>query len=246
MKRILMLFILFLMFPFMVFADNVSFNDLISETKYYKTTISKYEFGGTVVIDTLEENYSYTEEISEIEYNLADTSLNANFLNSNRSVETTYKKMTTTISANGSKYRYQVTLVWKQLPSTRSYDIIGIGHNQNVKLGGNVNFLLTYGSNTSSSATIFTSSTGATATFKLPTGSVDGLSAKLYFDVEKNMSGTISSQSAYGDYAHATSKISLANAKKHTINKNGITHDSSVKSYFDDINPDVATWSGSW
>lgn len=49
-------------------------------------------------------------------------------LNGSGYTETNYKKMTTTILKNGTKYKYQVLLNWKLLPATRSYDIIGIGH----------------------------------------------------------------------------------------------------------------------
>ncbi len=235
-------------FPCLVFADNSNNEDIVTETKYYKTITYNYGFSDTnsIVYNPLENNYSYTQEISEDEYNSVIPTLDNILLRGNGYTETTYKKMTTSISANGSKYKYQVVLNWKLMPATRSYDIIGIGHYQSVKLSGNANFLLTYDNQTSSSASIYTSSTGTTATFQLPTGSISSLSAKLYFNVEKNVNATILTQKAFGDYAHATSTISLTNAKKHTIGTNGIVHESSVSSYFDTMSTATATWSGSW
>ena len=35
--------------------------------------------------------------------------------------------MIATISKNSNKFRYKVTVGWRNMPSTRSYDIIGVG-----------------------------------------------------------------------------------------------------------------------
>ena len=132
------------------------------------------------------------------------------------------------------------------MPSKRSYDIIGIGHYSNVKVSGKPTFQLVYGSNSTSNATIKKTSTGTTATFKLPTGSFNNLTATLYFDVEKNTNSNILTQKAFGDYSHATSTISESNANKHTINTSGIKLDTSIINNYDEINTAVATWTGNW
>lgn len=42
--------------------------------------------------------------------------------------------MTTSILSNGNRYRYKVVLEWENMPSTRSYDVIGIGFLASVKV----------------------------------------------------------------------------------------------------------------
>ena len=44
-------------------------------------------------------------------------------------VDTSYKKLTTSISRNGNYYRLKNDLVWKKMPNVRSYDVFGIRNN---------------------------------------------------------------------------------------------------------------------
>ncbi len=231
---------IFIFIPNLVFADT---NEKIisEEIKYFRTT-TNYSNNDIFLLNSVLSN-SYTEEISEEEYLNSDYSLKTSV---SGSVENTYKKLVTSIIQNGSKYKYKVQLIWKSLPSKRSYDIIGIGHYSNVKVSGKPTFQLVYGSNSTSNATIKKTSTGTTATFKLPTGSFNNLTATLYFDVEKNTNSNILTQKAFGDYSHATSTISESNANKHTINTSGIKLDTSIINNYDEINTAVATWTGNW
>lgn len=166
-------------------------------------------------------------------------------------IESPGKKMTTTIVSVNGKYRYKVSLEWKKIPSTRSYDIIGIGLDGNVKIDSGLVFQqnFCYSSNNCSSSTVHTgksTSTGATATFQIPTQSIISLSSYLYFDVNKNTNSTITKLNAYGDYAHATKTISKSNANKHSINSSGIVLESSISNYYDTMDKSTATWTGSW
>ena len=166
-------------------------------------------------------------------------------------IETTGKKMTTTIVSVNNKYRYKVTLEWKNIPSTRSYDIIGIGTDTNVKIDSGIYFQqnFCYSSNNCSSSivsTIKSTSTGATSTFQLPSSTIVSLNSYLYFDVSKNTTSTITQLNAYGDYSHATSNISKSNANNHSINRGGISLDSSISNYYDNMTTAKATWTGSW
>ena len=166
-------------------------------------------------------------------------------------IETTGKKMTTTIVSIGNYYRYKVSLEWKSIPSTRSYDIIGIGMNTNVKFASDISFQQNYcysANNCNSNAlhTPLKINTGGTAVFQLPSSSLTSLSAYMYFNVSKNTSSTITSQKAYGDYSHATKTISFANAKKHSIGSSGIVLDNSITSYYDSIATATSTWTGNW
>lgn len=247
MKKIFLLMLVSVLsiIPFKVAAQN-DFVLISQETKYYKT-ITYYK-GDTQKLST--KSNSVTIEITEKEYNEA----NVNNTNSNPTVsETTYKKMTSYILSNGSYYRYKNVLSWKNMPSVRSYDIIGIGFLQSVKIHNNTTYFEQYYCYTGGSC--YTTSTnypqifvsGAGTSFKLPTGDINTLKQTFYFDVEKNTSSTITTQKAYSDYSHATSSISLANSKKYSvIQSGGIVLDTGVSGYYDSIAVAEATWTGSW
>lgn len=187
-------------------------------------------------------------EISEEEYNQLDSILllgmQAGY------IETGAKKMTTTIVSTNGRYRYKVDLDWKSMPSVRSYDIIGIGIDSNVKLFLDPYFKqnFCYSLTECSSSTVHSyknTSTGGSAAFKLPSSKVVKLASYLYFDVVKNTSATITSQNAYGDYAHATKSISEANSRNYNITKSGITFNG-ISSYYDEIPCATAKWTSSW
>lgn len=220
-------------------------NEISRTVKYYKT-VTNYE--NTSTYSEGASSNSYSEEISEEEFNAFDP--NADNTNST-SVETTYKKMTTVISKNGSKFHYRVDLYWKNFPKVRSYDIIGIGHYTTVKLSGDLYFEQQYclSSGTCACTASYvkkTTSSGSTVTFPLPTGSITGLVSYLEFDVVKSGSSTVTSQLATGDYAHATSTVTKTNAQKHTISNIGIDLDSSIVNSYDEISEAQSSWSGSW
>lgn len=193
------------------------------------------------------------EEVDEQEYN--------NFPNSDISlasltpgyIETNYKKMTTQIISVSDKYRYKVTLEWKNMPAVRSYDIIGIGFDSSVYIYSNIYFQQNYcysdGSCSSSSNGYYKSmSNGGAVAFKLPSSSsINTLNSYLYFTVAKTSSNTIYGLNAYGDYSHATSSISgdLANSN-YSINQSGISLNSSILNYYDEISTAVATFNGIW
>lgn len=226
--------------------------EIISEvTKYYKTiTYTPSLSVNYFDLNSIKSN-SVTYEITEEEYNSVED--NNLVIASNGKTETTYKRMTTSILTNGSYYRYKNELTWKNMPASRSYDIIGIGFFSTVKVRSNsTNFSMSYcytdGScytNTTNYPQIF--SNGAGTTFKLPTGELRSLNQIFYFDVEKNTTNTLNVQEVYGDYSHATSSILLLNAIKYTVNQSlGIVLDSSVSGYYDSMNAARAVWTGTW
>ena len=196
---------------------------LVSQTtRYYKTVSPAYGTG-------------YDVEVTEDEYN------NSNKLEFDRGyVDTTYKTITSSISQNGSKYRFNVSTLWKQMPSNRSYDIIGIGFSNYIHIDSSIYFSYTY-ANSSWQYTTSTQyknkkslSTGGAASYKLPTGSIKSLSASLYYDVSKNSgAGTITSLAICGDYAHATSTVPAANAGDYGINSSGINLYSTIINLYD-------------
>lgn len=220
-------------------------NEISKEVKYYKTVTN---YGDTTAYGVSSGSNSYSVEISEEEYNAFDP--NADSPNETI-VETTYKQMTTTMYKNGSKYHYQVELYWKNFPKVRSYDIIGMGHYASVKPSGGLDFETQYcfidGSCAcTASYSAKTTSSGSTATFALPKGSLNFLVTYLEFDVVKVGSGTVISQLATGDYAHATETVTKTNALKHKISNAGLNLDASIISSYDEITEAQSSWSGSW
>ena len=167
-------------------------------------------------------------------------------------IETGAKKMTTRIISTNGRYRYKVDLEWKSMPKVRSYDILGIGIENNVSIYSNVYFQQNYcySSGRCSSSTTSSkksTSTGGAASFKIPSSTLlTSLSSYLYFNVDKKSSMTITELNAYGDYSHATKTISESNAKNYSITRAGIVLQDSIASYYDAISYAQAVWTGSW
>lgn len=244
-------FVCILILPICTFALTEE-NDFytISETKKYYKTVEYSDNSILITPFSLKNTISATYEITKEEYDEVDNNNGFTTLNSTV-VNTSYKEMTTSISSNGSVYRYKNVLNWKQMPSTRSYDIIGIGYLGSVKASSNIYFNQKYCTSltdckTTTTGTIQRFQAGIGVSFKLPTGSINSLTQTLYFDVEKNTSETIIKQTAYGDYSHATSTISSSNAKKYDVSGSGILLNSSITDYYDEISYARATWSGTW
>ena len=198
---------------------------LISQTQRYYKTISPL-YGN-----------SYTVEVSEEEY---DNSESQNQIKG--TVNTYYKTVVSSISQNGSKYRYNVSTLWKNMPSTRSFDIIGIGYsNSNIYINSSVYFSFTYADhygNYTTSTQYYnkkSTSTGGAAVYKLPSSSIASLSANLYYDVSKNTSSTITTLSICGDYAHAQSTVSQSNVSDYGIGISGISLGPTLAAHYDAI-----------
>ena len=146
----------------------------------------------------------------------------------------------TTISQNGSKYRYKNSVSWTSLPTERYYDVIGIGFVSSVAIDSSVYFNYVYmkADGTYTSSTLYynkkSTSTGGTTTYKLPT-TMYSLSANIYFDVVKNTTDTLTQLYFCGDYAHALSSVTSSQAANHAIGSGGIGFDPSVYYYFNQI-----------
>ncbi len=243
MKKIAFVFFVFIMMlPILVKAE-VNEEKIISETtKYYKTIT----FNNNVCSVNDVCNDSITYEVSKEEYdNYVEPETR------DTTVETTYKRLNSSITQSNTRYKYRALLTWKNMPSKRSYDIIGIGFYQTVKVWNNdtffyQNYCISGGSCSTTYLNypqIFVS--GAGTSFLLPSGTLSSLSEEFYFYVEKNTTGTIVQQLAASDYAHATKTISLANSKKYTVNSTGINHNGN-SSYYDAMSSADAYWYGTW
>lgn len=201
--------------------------------KYYKTVYT--DLNGN----------PYSVEVDQDEYNNQPT------LNARNIVTTEYKQMITTISQNGSKFRYKVSLAWKNMPSTKDYDIIGIGFADDVKIDSSLYFSYHW---CKSSGDCYTesyfrnrksTSTGGAVMYQLPSNPV-ALSSTLYYDVSKDTTDTITYLKMCGDYAHAQSEINVSYASDYYISIGGIGLSGNLISYYDTIPCAISTWSGSW
>lgn len=244
MKKIaLSIIALCLFIPFVVDAE-VNDEEIVAQTiKYYKTVTFNNNLC-SVSLNSLCNN-SITYEVSKEEFDNSSTEPIRDGL-----TETTYKRLTSTISTFSSYFKYSANLYWKQMPSTRSYDIIGIGHYGSVKNLGNNTYFEQHYTKSGTNYTTYTNypqvfSNGSGTSFQLPSGTITALSQDFYFIVEKNTTSTIVTQLAAADYAHATSTISLNNSKKYWVDSLGITHNGNSP-YYDAIDAANAYWSGTW
>ncbi len=215
---------------------NLSAELLSQSSRYYKTIYTG--LGGE----------EYTTEISESEYN------NQSHMDARGTVTTNYKNVITTISRNGTKLRYKITVGWNSLPSTRSYDIIGIGFDDDVYINSPLYYSTHYCITSSSDCvedTIYYDqkilSTGGAKVFKLPATSVGArsLSSVLYYDVSKNTSDTLTEVIMYGDYSHATSAVNYSLYTDYTVNRNGIVLGDGL-GHYDAIPYAAERWTGTW
>lgn len=207
---------------------------LVAENnKYYKTVYTNLN------------GDSYSTEITKEEYD------NQSMIDPRGTVNSEYKNMVSTMSSTSSGFRYKVTVNWNKIPSTKSYDIIAVGFNDDIKISGLVNFSYTYANSSGNyiTDTLYygkqSTATGGSAVYKIPS-SIYGLSAVLYYDVVKDTTSTITSLSMCGDYAHATSNVTPTIANNHEIVASGIKLGNSSISYYDALPCAVTNWGGSW
>ncbi|GKU82581.1 hypothetical protein [Niallia sp. NCCP-28] len=97
--------------------EELNSSTLSKNTKGLNTT----EINGSIVIELDEETFYKELEAEEQKMNLKASS---------SVIQTSYKKLTTSISKlSTNKYRITNNMTWKKLPSTREYDVTGIGIN---------------------------------------------------------------------------------------------------------------------
>jgi len=253
MKKIVLLLsvcVLSLSYTKIVNASEIDINEnfsLVSQTeKYYKTISVNKQVDFQNILYSYNGETSKTYEITKEEYENA----NVDIMPNSATIETTYKKMTSSIYQNGNLFKYEAVLNWKNFPKKRSYDIIGIGFYNDVKPLTSPSYYTDYCLTngickriSSHSSKVFT--TGVGTTFQLPTGDLSSLSTNFSIIVTKNTSNVITEQIAAADYSHATSNISQSNAKNFSVNASGITLNG-IASYYDTIQTATTWWNGSW
>lgn len=250
---VMFMMITILSLPNLVKAEELYLNkdelEVVSQdTKYYKTVTTKNLFA-TYGTESQDEVVTY--EITKEEYDNFHPAT-ANGLRSIHSVETTYKQMVTTLYKNGDTFYAENYLNWKNFPSTRSYDIIGIGFSSNVKavsqLQFNQEYCDMYGSCTNArNGNPFVFTYGAAMMFPLPTVELSRLNQTFWFDLGKNTTGSVIGFNLFGDYAHAQQTVTFNQACQFEMDFDRISfNNTTVKNKYDEISSTSMSWSGTW
>lgn len=164
-------------------------------------------------------------------------------------VENYWRSVVTRITQIDSNYRYTVSTIWNTMPDERNYDVIAIGITSDVIRATYPTFTRHYcdydGCYNSSVAAIKTADYGAGASFKVPSGTLTGLAATLYFDVTKYISGTITYQEFCGMYAHGTN-TTLTESQNYGIATGGIAFKGTSIDKYVVMGCSYGTWTGTW
>ncbi|WP_282137247.1 hypothetical protein [Rossellomorea aquimaris] len=207
-----------------------------TETKYIKTII----YGDTLDEQSIDSHKRFldtpgntvTIELDEDTFN-QELKAEENPIKTLDTTNTEYKKFTTTISKiSSTKYRLKNTLTWKKMPSTREWDVSGVGINEtywapvpNSQYGKqnwtkhSTCFGYEYGSATYNTSSSYwkKGSGGYAHKMNLPNNdfgggcghkSVTALSSYMYYDVSRQQSTR--QIDAYGRYSHQTSSLSTS------------------------------------
>lgn len=164
-------------------------------------------------------------------------------------VQNYWRSVVTKITQIDSNYRYTVSTVWNTMPTERNYDVIAIGITSDVIRTTYPTFVRHYcdydDCYNSNLGAIKTSRYGAGASFKIPSGTLTGMAASLYFDVQKDVSWTLTYQEFCGEYAHGDG-TSLTESKDYTIATGGIGFGASAVDKYVIMGCSYGTWTGTW
>ena len=162
--------------------------------------------------------------------------------------------VTTISNVNNTFMQYRVDVYNYTIPTKRSFDIYGIGiESGKVQVASAVECLQSWdysnGSSDSNDGCYPKSeSTGGSAMFELPSGSLSSLETYISFWVAKQPNvGTIHGLEAIGDYAHAYNTVNSSVYNYYTVDVGGIWVNSPYAGSYDQyFTPSPATFSGTW
>ena len=194
-------------------AKNININNLVKSEKYYKTEIDHLN---NVVTNT---------EVTENEFN--NYNPNVQTLSVSNFVETQYKKLSLTLSDNHNGYGdIFVGLLWKMIPSTRSFDVIAVRYVGMTDVDGTQYGRQIWGTNGNYSYVEY----GWNGTNINRQDNGFGISMNITNDSTINylenyigsaVQFTGNFQWAGASYQHATSNTTLAQSKSYTLAENG-------------------------
>ena len=250
------IFVIMLIIPFIVSAEELEEEVVAQSIKYIKT-VTVYNNSDVMRNAGFGEITSLTTEVTKEEFdNAPSTTSDVDELSPRGSIqtETTYKRLTTTVTKVATYYQYAVNLYWKNIPKVRSNDIIGIGYYNDVELLSSPNIIFNQDYCRSAnncyisvSGTEVVQEYGTAVIFKVPADNLISLEQTLSFYVKKAVSWTITEQVAAGDYAHATSSITQSKAASNLIiNSLGLAPQHEIEDYYDTTPSARAHWIGTW
>ena len=194
-------------------AKNININNLVKSEKYYKTEIDHLN---NVVTNT---------EVTENEFN--NYNPNIQTLSVSNFVETQYKKLSLTLSDNHNGYGdIFVGLLWKMIPSTRSFDVIAVRYVGMTDVDGTQYGRQIWGTN--GNYTYVNYGWNGTNINRQDNGF--GISMNITNDstinylenyIESAVEFTGNFQWAGASYQHATSNTTLAQSKSYTLAEDG-------------------------
>lgn len=194
-------------------AKNININNLVKSEKYYKTEIDHLN---NVVTNT---------EVTENEFN--NYNPNIQTLSVSNFVETQYKKLSLTLSDNHNGYGdIFVGLLWKMIPSTRSFDVIAVRYVGMTDVDGTQLGRQIWGTNGNYSYVEY----GWNGTNINRQDNGFGISMNITNDstinylenyIESAVQFTGNFQWAGASYQHATSNTTLAQSKSYTLAEDG-------------------------
>ncbi len=194
-------------------AKNININNLVKSEKYYKTEIDHLN---NVVTNT---------EVTENEFN--NYNPNIQTLSVSNFVETQYKKLSLTLSDNHNGYGdIFVGLLWRMIPSTRSFDVIAVRYVGMTDVDGTQWGRQIWGTNGNYSYVEY----GWNGTNINRQDNGFGISMNITNDstinylenyIESAVQFTGNFQWAGASYQHATSNTTLAQSKSYTLAEDG-------------------------
>ena len=194
-------------------AKNININNLVKSEKYYKTVIDHLN---NVVTNT---------EVTENEFN--NYNPNVQTLSVSNFVETQYKKLSLTLSDNHNGYGdIFVGLLWKMIPSTRSFDVIAVRYVGMTDVDGTqigrqiwgTNGNYTYVNYRWNGTNINRQDNGFGISMNITNDSTINY-LENYIGSAVEFTGNF--QWAGASYQHATSNTTLAQSKSYTLAENG-------------------------
>ena len=258
-QRFIFMFVIMLIIPFIVSAETTEEKEIVGQTIKYFRTDTIINNSSVMRSANMGELSSITVEVTKEEFDSVEPTTEpvGPITGNERAIqtETTYKRLTTYIIKYGQYYQYETNLYWKNIPKVRSYDIISIGHYNDVELYNTsmVGFSMDYCRSTnecytSATGTEVITQYGTAVVFSLPTSTIISLEQTLYLTVKKAVSRTITEQIAAGDYAHATKTVSSSIAANNiTPNITGLFITPSIANeYYDTTPAAIVEWEGSW
>ena len=194
-------------------AKNININNLVKSEKYYKTEIDHLN---NVVTNT---------EVTENEFNNYNPNIQTRSVSN--FIETQYKKLSLTLSDNHNGYGdIFVGLLWKMIPSTRSFDVIAVRYVGMTDVDGTQYGRQIWGTN--GNYTYVNYGWNGTNINRQDNGF--GISMNITNDSTINylenyigsaVQFTGNFQWAGASYQHATSNTTLAQSKSYTLAENG-------------------------